>query len=618
MKWRYAICSVVLVGALCIGFYPSTPKEDESAIVAPVAMASAEGNVLMACHGRKSLKVIDGKTGDVQRSIVLTSNPNGVCVDEDIAYVAVGGSSGMIDVVNWKTGKHQRSIAAGHTPMSPVKRGNSVFAANRFSNEIAEYDVTTGKKLNSWSAAREPVGLSISSDGKTIWAINLLPDGASNGDYTAAALTRIQGGEVKHIPLINGTQSLRGITMSPDGRFLAMTHLVSRYQVPTTQIDRGWMNTNAITIVDTQNPEQFHTVLLDDADRGAANPWAIEFSGDGNKLVVAHAGLHELSVIDFPRLMDKIKADKKADRISGKLSYLEGVRTRVPLSLNGPRSLAVIDGDIFVGGYFSDSVSKVSLEGKKESTSWNYGQGVSSSKQRLGERYFNDAVLCFQGWQSCVSCHPDSRVDGLNWDLLNDGMGNPKNTRTMFLSHRTSPVMSLGVRKNAEVAVNAGFHHIQFVDVNEDVLVCVNEYLREMKEVPSSALVASIPESPKTKDASCAQCHAPGIERGSLSESAQRGKIIFKESGCATCHPHPWFTTKQLVDVGTATGLDEGRKILIPSLVEVWRTGPYMHDGRAKTIHEAIRLHNKDGKRGKTSHLSIEQIDDLAEYVRSL
>ena len=31
---------------------------------------------------------------------------------------------------------------------------------------------------------------------------------------------------------------------------------------------------------------------------------------------------------------------------------------------------------------------------------------------------------------SCATCHPDGRSDGLNWDLLNDGIGNPKNEGT--------------------------------------------------------------------------------------------------------------------------------------------------------------------------------------------
>src|SRR5204862_1447522 len=84
---------------------------------------------------------------------------------------------------------------------------------------------------------------------------------------------------------------------------------------------------------------------------------------------------------------------------------------------------------------------------------------------RKGEKLFNDGLLSFQGWLSCASCHgPDGRVDGLNWDLLNDGIGNPKNTKSLLLAHRTPPAMSQGVREDAEEAVRAGIRHILFAE----------------------------------------------------------------------------------------------------------------------------------------------------------
>ena len=49
---------------------------------------------------------------------------------------------------------------------------------------------------------------------------------------------------------------------------------------------------------------------------------------------------------------------------------------------------------------------------------------------------------------------PDARADALNWDLLNDGIGNPKNTRSMLHSHRLPPVMITGIRAKAEDAVD--------------------------------------------------------------------------------------------------------------------------------------------------------------------
>lgn len=131
-----------------------------------------------------------------------------------------------------------------------------------------------------------------------------------------------------------------------------------------------------------------------------------------------------------------------------------------------------------MAGYFSDSLAEISLKDACKSRAIPLNAPFRPSREKLGERYFNDASHCFQGWQSCATCHPDGRVDGLNWDLLNDGMGNPKNTRTMFLSHRTSPVMTLGVRASAEVAVTAGFVHIQFLEPSGELAECVNAYLK--------------------------------------------------------------------------------------------------------------------------------------------
>ena len=57
----------------------------------------------------------------------------------------------------------------------------------------------------------------------------------------------------------------------------------------------------------------------------------------------------------------------------------------------------------------------------------------------------------------------------MNWDLLNDGMGNPKNVKSLLLCFQTPPVMSLGVRSDASVAIRAGIRHILFTTPREDV-----------------------------------------------------------------------------------------------------------------------------------------------------
>jgi cytochrome c peroxidase len=216
---------------------------------------------------------------------------------------------------------------------------------------------------------------------------------------------------------------------------------------------------------------------------------------------------------------------------------------------------------------------------------------------RLGEFYFHDAGLCFQGWQSCASCHPgDGRVDALNWDLLNDGLGNPKNNKSLLLAHRTPPAMSMGIRDTAETAVRAGLRHILFTVQPDAVPAAMDEYLKTLQPVPSPRLVD-----------------------GQLSPAALRGKEVFAQAGCAACHPAPLFTDLQPYDVGTRGPLDRPTdRFDTPTLVELWRTAPYLHDGSAATLHEVLTTRNAGDQHGKTSQLTPQQLHDLTEYLLSL
>ena len=117
-----------------------------------------------------------------------------------------------------------------------------------------------------------------------------------------------------------------------------------------------------------------------------------------------------------------------------------------------------------MANYFSDTLNEVNLAANPlRAESIPLGAAPQMTTTRLGELYFNDATLCLQGWQACSSCHShDGRVDGLNWDLLNDGIGNPKNSKSLLLAHATPPSMYLGVRSNACAAVRAGIRYSLF------------------------------------------------------------------------------------------------------------------------------------------------------------
>ena len=155
--------------------------------------------------------------------------------------------------------------------------------------------------------------------------------------------------------------------------------------------------------------------------------------------------------------------------------------------------------------------------------------------------------------------------------------------------------MAMGVRPDAEAAVRAGIRHIQFAVRPEEDAVAIDEYLKSLKPVQSPYLV-----------------------KGWMSKSAKRGRRLFNKAGCASCHPSPLYTDLKKYNIGTGKGLDENQSFDTPTLIEAWRTAPYLYDGRAETIKEVLTRHNDGDKHGKTSALTDEEINSLAAFLLSL
>lgn len=140
------------------------------------------------------------------------------------------------------------------------------------------------------------------------------------------------------------------------------------------------------------------------------------------------------------------------------------------------------------------------------------------------------------------------------------------------------------------------------------------------------------------------------VQRNARKAQVQRGKALFKAIGCEKCHRetlrsgpsdvaaldqkefHP-YTDLLLHDMGPELddGYTEGT-----ALTSEWRTPPLwglglsknsqggqyylMHDGRAKSIEEAILLHGGEGKdsRAKYRQLTDPEKAELIEFLESL
>jgi YVTN family beta-propeller protein len=596
--------------------------------LAPVAVQTwgQEGRLLVLGSVGRRIVILDPGAGGKRHILPLPAAATGIAARGDTAYVTTAEPAGRVLAVDLNTGALRRQWRVGHTPMAPVLSpdGARLYVANRFDNAVALIDLAQGP-IRTVPVVREPVALALTRDGRRLFVANHLPcvrlfEDEENPVIAAevSVIDTEQGRLLKNIELPNGSQGLRGIALSPDGRQVAVTHVLSNYLRPTTQIETGLMNRNALSLLDTESLQWLATVVLDDPDHGAANPWAVVFSGDGRRLLITHAGTHELSVIDYPALLERIATRPQSAYPFAEqdLTMLAGIRRRIALGVNGPRALLERDGIVYVPGFFSDNLAIVDLHAVEPSAHIvALAEPARAPVARLGEQYFNDATVCRQQWQSCATCHPDGRSDSLYWDLLNDGLGNTKNTKSLLMSALTPPVMWRGVRADAETGIRAGFEHIEFTEPNAQRVRAISAYLREMPVVPGPGLNAVQLESPKTEQASCGKCHYPGVPRGSLTAAARRGKALFEgKAGCAACHPHPAFTSGQKADPGLGSGVLYD----VPSLVEVWRTAPYLHSGDALTLREAITDFNWRQKRGRTKDLSEQELDDLLEYLQAL
>ncbi len=604
-----------LVCLLCVSLATASPSLPSSVLL------SEDGSKLLVGTRNDGIRICDAKTLQKVGEHPATSPVTGLTLGKNgtIYYTLDNGNEGKLC-----RSDNGASVVTGNTPMSPVFSpcGKYVYLCNRFDATVQKYDAETLQLLATAKAVREPHGLALGKFGTLLFAINLLPDDVTEPvKYTAAKVTIIDTASftvVDNIHLPDGSTGVRGITASPDGKHIYLTHTQARYQLPTTQLERGWMNTAALSIIDGETGKYINTVLLDDVDLGAANPWGVAVTPDGTKIVVAHAGTREVSVIDRAALhkrLDRAAAGEKvtevtfsAAEVHNDLSFLSGIRSRHAFKADGPRGIVTTNDTIYTACLFADKIAVVPFTDRVvRAKLYALNDEPFNLKQDTvlyGEMLFNDGDKCFQKWQSCASCHPDGRVDGLNWDLMNDGIGTPKQTKSLYLSNVTPPTMITGIRKDMKHCNRAGFRQIQFTSVKESDAEAIDAYVIAMQPQVSP------------------------YNRPENAAAIARGKALFVQADCARCHrPDVYFTACEdpndgskapLFDVGLGTRTETGRKFDVPTLNEVWRTAPYLYDGRAKNMREVLTTYNIDDQHGITSDLSEEELADLELYILSL
>ena len=183
------------------------------------------------------------------------------------------------------TAVSSRTLPSIFTEGANSNSRNGSFLYKRSAGENAVFCLNSkGKETARIPVSREPVALTTTVDGRHLLVANRLPAGRADQEIVAAVVSVIDTQErkvIKEIQLPNGSTGLQDIRLSPDGRFAAVTHIVASFNRASTDVRLGWLNANALTLIDTATLTVFGSVLLDTPGKGAANPWGLAWSEDG-------------------------------------------------------------------------------------------------------------------------------------------------------------------------------------------------------------------------------------------------------------------------------------------------------------------------------------------------
>jgi large repetitive protein len=243
-----------------------------------------------------------------------------------------------------------------------------------------------------------------------------------------------------------------------------------------------------------------------------------------------------------------------------------------------------------------------------------------------GKQLFYDARdprLSRDAYLSCASCHNDGDGDGRVWDLASFGEG-LRNT------------ISLRGRGGAQFPLHwsGNFDEIQdFEGQIRDLaqgtgLMSDADYFAGTRRNPLGDPTTGLSPDLDALAAYVASLdrHQPSPHRNAdrtLTASAVRGKALFSSLGCASCHGGSEFAGYGAAsyDIGTLKSTSGQRLggildgIDTPTLRDVWANAPYLHDGSAATVADAIRAHTRVPAIASAGAAAIA---DVADYVMQI
>jgi YVTN family beta-propeller protein len=573
----------------------------------PIALAiSADGTrLLVANQTSDTVSLLDPKGARVLDELKTGEKPAGVGVSRDGRRGVVthwyGYDLTLLEI------KDDKIRVTGRVEIGPEPRGVALsadgtvaFVAVGVSDEIVRVDCNARKVTGRVGVGREPRGIALSPDESRLLVGNARSQSVSLVD--ARALTVLQT-----IP-IDG-ENLRQVAISADGKMGYVANMRNR-RFPTTKnnIDLGWVLGQRLTRVPLDGSQAYATLSLDTQGKAASDAHGVAVSRDGKYVAVSCGGTHEVMIFQTNLKPLPWRPDGSRDLIAPELLRKDGRHRRVIVG-GRPTELAFgPDGvNLYVANYLEDAVQIIDAKSAKLVKTIALGGPKTLSPARLGEIVFHDAEHSFNQWYSCNTCHTDGHTSGMDFDTLNDGRQDfgtfhtrsRKKVPTLRRVTKTKPWTWHGWQKNLEDSVFESF---------TKSMQGPRPKSQDVKALVAYLDTLDYPKNPfRNADLS-------------LTAAALRGRDVYRsaKAACNTCHGGAELTDGKIHEVGLEESDDAYRGYNPPSLRGLYDKDPYLHDGRAKSLREALAGPHSAENVTALGELSSKELDDLIAYLKSL
>ena len=566
--------------------------------------------LIVANTDNGTLTVIDLQKRETIREIPCGDHPEGVSWigTGPMAIVTVYGDD-LVLILNTKTGKVVETIPVPDEPYGVVVTNDGKFAyiTHDYPGQVTEIDLTSYKLTRSINVGNGCRGIALSHNESMLYvteffSANLLAIDRSNGKVVDRWEGHSQDNLARHVVLhpkrakayLSHTRS-RVTTFDARGSIFPQVSFCDLDKKPGTDRRRS-------RAMDT-----FNGVYV------VTNPWEAALSPDGEKIYTIYAGTDDMNVSSV------IDDDYREMNRDGRAVTIGKHPRAVRVSPDGTEVYVynTLDYELVVLSPMLDEIAKIKTCQPPHSAEWRRGKELfQTAKQPMGQAR----------WIACSSCHPDGLHDGRVWHnpeglRRTTNLFGLANTHPLHWSADRDEVQDFEFTIRGKLMQGRGLYGgpIRYAESPKDFTALEHGIADKSKDLDALAIYTN----------SFPVRLSPHIEKeGKLTPAAERGKRIFnaEKTQCSTCHSGPYYTDSsinkpfKLHDVGTGTGEDEqiGGLYDTPTLLMVYRNSSYLHDGRAKTLHEVFTKHNPDDKHGVTSHLSPNELDDLVAFVKSL